>query len=123
MRRSPTARPPCTGRRIAAKANPNALTDTGITPMSLACENGNPDIVRALLKAGADANQTLSNGETPLMMAARTGRVQILDVLLANGASIDAKEKLRGTTALMWAAANANPDAVRYLISKGADIN
>ncbi|MEJ0036132.1 MAG: ankyrin repeat domain-containing protein [Gammaproteobacteria bacterium] len=108
---------------LAKKANPSALTDTGITPMSLACENGNPDVVRALLKAGADANQTLTNGETPLMMAARTGRVQILEVLLANGASIDAKEKLRGTTALMWAAANSNPDAVRYLVSKGADLN
>jgi ankyrin repeat protein len=57
------------------------------------------------------------------MMAARTGRVPILDVLLANGANIDAKEKLRGTTALMWAAANQNPDAVRFLISRGADIN
>ena len=28
---------------LAAKANPSALTDTGITPMSLACENGNPE--------------------------------------------------------------------------------
>ena len=108
---------------LAAKANPSAPTDTGITPMSLACENGNPEIVRALLKAGADANQTLTNGETPLMMAARTGRVQILEVLLANGASIDAKETLRGTTALMWAAANSNPDAVRFLVAKGADFN
>jgi ankyrin repeat protein len=110
-------------RLLAAKADPNAKTDTGITPMSLACESGNPEIVRALLKAGADANQTLANGETPLMMAARTGRVPLLEVLLANGAQIDAKEKLRGTTALMWAAANSNPEAVRFLVSKGADVS
>src|SRR4051812_9962655 len=38
------------GKLLAAKANPNALTDTGVTPLSLACENGNPDVVRALLK-------------------------------------------------------------------------
>jgi ankyrin repeat protein len=108
---------------LKAKANPSAATDTGMTPMSLACESGNAEIVRALLKAGADPNQTLSNGETPLMMAARTGRVPILEVLLDNGADIDAKEKLRGTTALMWAAANSNPAAVRYLVSKGANLS
>ena len=57
------------------------------------------------------------------MMAARTGSVPVMELLLANGAKIDAREKLRGTTALMWAAANSNTDAVRLLISKGADIN
>jgi ankyrin repeat protein len=112
-----------TAKLLAAKANPGAVTDTGMTPLSLACESGNAEVVRALLKAGADANQTLANGETPLMMAARTGRVPILEVLLANGAQIDAKEKLRGTTALMWAAANSNPNAVRFLVSKGADLS
>src|SRR5262249_18310687 len=42
---------------------------------------------------------------------------------LAKGAKINEREKLRGTTALMWAAANSNADAVRVLISRGAEIN
>jgi uncharacterized protein len=42
--------------------------------------------------------------------------------LLSKGVKVDEKEKLRGTTALMWAAANSNADAVRFLISKGADV-
>ncbi len=100
-----------------------AVTDTGMTPLELACEAGNAEIVRLLLRAGADANQTLRNGETPLMMAARTGSVPVLEVLLAHGAKIDEREKLRGTTALMWAAANSNPEAVRLLVTKGADLN
>jgi len=44
------------------------------------------------------------------MMAARTGRLPVIELLLAKGAKINEREKLRGTTALMWAAANSNAD-------------
>ncbi len=57
------------------------------------------------------------------MMAARTGNVVVLELLLAKGAQVDAREKLRGTTALMWAAANSNTAAVKLLVKKGADIS
>jgi ankyrin repeat protein len=111
------------GALLRAHANPGAVMENGMTPLSLACENGNADLVKELLKAGADPNQILANGETPLMMAARTGRVAVMAALLEKGAKVDEKEKLRGTTALMWAAANSNTDAVRFLISKGADVS
>ena len=108
---------------LRARANPNAVTGTGMTPLSLACEAGNADLIKLLLKAHADVNQTLANGETPLMMAARTGRVPVIELLLEHGAKLEEREKLRGTTAVMWAAANSNTDAVRVLIARGADIN
>jgi ankyrin repeat protein len=111
-----------TGALLRAHANPSAAMENGMTPLLLACQNGNADLVKELLKAGADPNQTLTNGETPLMMAARTGSVPVMAQLLAKGVKVDDKEKLRGTTALMWAAANSNTEAVRFLISKGADI-
>src|SRR5262245_15668755 len=42
-----------------------------VTPLSLACTNGNTEIVELLLKAGADPDTTLRGGETALMTAAR----------------------------------------------------
>jgi uncharacterized protein len=107
---------------LAAGAHPNVKTDTGMTPLMLASQSGNAQLVKELLDSGADVNETLSHGETPLMMAARTGSVAVLALLLEHGAPIDARERLRGTTALMWAAANSNPNAVRFLVAKGANL-
>ena len=42
-------------------------------------------------------------------------------MLLDAGADVNAKETLRGTTALMWAADEAHPAAVKLLIERGAD--
>ena len=69
---SRTAHRRCTGRRtttishlvrrlIAAGANANAANDHGVTPLALACENGNAAIIAALLSAGARPND--SGGE------------------------------------------------------------
>ena len=107
---------------LDASANPDATNREGISPLILAVQNGNSAITGLLLDAGASVNKTMSNGETPLMMAARTGDLATLQVLLDNGADIDAVENLRGTNALMWAAANRNADAVRLLLAKGAQI-
>jgi ankyrin repeat protein len=51
----------------------NAANAYGITPLYLACLNGNPAMAEKLLKAGANANAALPSGETVLMRASRTG--------------------------------------------------
>lgn len=95
-------------------ANPNAVT------LSLACINGDPDLIGVLLKAGADANAPLTDGTTPLMAAASSGSVAAVRVLLQAGAAIDAKES-HGQTALMFAAARNRAEVIRFLIARGAD--
>ena len=47
------------------------------------------------------------------MLAARNGNVDAIKVLLDHKADVNAKDKLRGTTALMWAAEQAHPEAVK----------
>ena len=107
---------------IAAGANVNLRNREGASALSLAAINGSAAMLEKLLKAGADANELGPQGETPLMLAARNGNVAALNVLLARKANVNAKEKARGTTALMWAAEQAHPDAVKALIEHGADI-
>src|SRR5205085_4615678 len=44
-------------------------------------------------------------------------------VLLSHHATVDAREKWGGQTALMWASARRHPEMMQLLISKGADVN
>ena len=56
------------------------------------------------------------------MVASRTGNVDAMKVLLDHGANVNAKETLRGTTPLMWAADEGHAPAIQLLLQHGADI-
>ncbi len=107
-------------RLIQAGAPAGQANRYGATPLALACQNGNPEMVVLLLEAGAEANTTSAGGETVLMTAARTGHLECVNALLGRGAMVDAKER-RGQTALMWAAAAGHAPVVETLLMAGAD--
>ena len=92
----------------------------GVTPLSLACQNGNAEMVTLLLKSGADAKAALPGNETPLHTASRTGMLRCVQALVEAGAEIDALEKSQQSP-LMWAAADGHLAVVRYLLEQGAD--
>jgi ankyrin repeat protein len=106
---------------IRAGGRVNAADDTGVTPLYVACTNRNSAIVARLVASGADPNRALLNGETVLMNCARTGNAASVRTLIAAGALVNAKENARDQTALMWAAAEAHPEAVQALLEAGAD--
>jgi uncharacterized protein len=108
---------------IAAGANIQLANREGATPLYLASLHGSAVMIEKLLKAGADPNQLGPEGETPLMLVARTGNLDALRVLLDHHADVNAKDKLRGTTALMWATEQAHPEAVKLLIERGASVS
>src|ERR1700722_13657173 len=108
---------------IKAGANVKLSNQFGTSAITEAAIIGSTPIIEALLKAGADPNFKTPNGETPLMAAARTGRVDAAKALLAAGADINAKETWGGQSALMWAAAQSQPEMVKFLASNGANLN
>jgi len=108
---------------LSAGADVNLATDDyDISPLSLACANGNPAVVESLLAAGAAPNRAKQTGETPLMRCASAGTVEAVKALLRAGADVNAKENERGQTALMWAAAEQRPAVVTELVAHGADL-
>ena len=107
---------------IRAGANAKAANRYGVTPLSLAALNGNAAIAELLIKAGADPNAASPEGETPVMTAARAGGAEVVNVLAAHGANLNAQEKWQGQTALMWAAAENHPAAIKALVERGADM-
>ena len=76
-----------------------------------------------LLDGGADANAANPEGETALLSVARTGNVAAAKLLLDAGADVNATEAWGGQSALMWAAAQLQPDMIDLLIGAGADVN
>ena len=107
---------------IDAGAVVGATNELGVTPLYLACENGNTVLVRKLLSAGAAPDATLPSGETVLMTAALTGSVGAVSALLTHGAEVQTTEHMEGQTALMWAASQKHPGVVKALIEAGADV-
>lgn len=108
---------------IKAGASAKPANQFGTSALTEASIIGNAPIIEALLKAGADPNFKTPNGETPIMAAARSGKVDAAKLLLDAGADINAKETWGEQSALMWAAAQSQPEMVKFLASRGANLN
>jgi ankyrin repeat protein len=88
------------------------------TDLGEAAEDGNREIVEALLSNGADINFGLVY--PPHIEAAENGHSDVVQLLLARGANINAKDEY-GQTALMHASRTGRSDLVRLLLDKGAN--
>ena len=98
------------------------------TPLQLAAETGQLDLVRILLEHGSDINAPAahSNGRTALQAAASStvSCIEVVKLLLSKGAEVNAMPAaVGGVTALQGAAIQGNINVAWLLIEKGADVN
>ncbi len=80
---------------------------------------GRFDTVKMLVEKGADVNAVNEDGDTALIAACFGGKAEIVKYLLDHGADAKVKNK-RGHGALFNA---TNPDIVKILVEKGAEVN
>jgi Ankyrin repeats (3 copies) len=124
-----------------ARAKRTAITITeieleGATPVALAAECNNLEVVKALVEAGADPNIPTQQGTTALILASGAGTdvqrarapeerataVQTARYLIEHGADVNAAGQF-GWTALHSASYQGLNDVIEYLVSKGANID
>jgi cytohesin len=108
----------------------------GATPLFLAAEVNNLDVIKALVEAEADPLIANERGTTPLMMAAGAGTdvqrarepaeravaVQTAKFLVEHGANVNDAGQY-GWTPLHAAAYQGLNDVIEYLVNKGAKID
>ena len=116
----------------------------GATPLHLAAEAGNADVIRALLNAGADVSVVCRGGEFQgkrpydaaepgppqnafhvfLFETIAMGRVEGVRRLLIGGLPVDARDgfELNDST-LHWAVSFSSAPVLSLLLSHGADVN
>ncbi len=106
---------------LTKKADPNqAKSIRGL--FTIACQEGDKDIVEKLLDKQVNPNQAMSNGVFPLYMACQNGHENIVKMLLdkqvnPNQGAVD------GMTPLYMACQKGYEGIVKMLLAKGADTN
>jgi ankyrin repeat protein len=122
------------GKRSAVTVNEIILQ--GATPIFLAAEVNNLDVMKVLVEAGGDPLLASDRGTTPLIMAAgggtdvqrerapeeRATALETVKFLVERGADVNAVGQY-GWTALHAAAYQGLNDVIAYLVSKGARID
>lgn len=101
------------------------------TPLLIAAENGQTELVDLLLKKGADINARdrtngapLSQGNSALILAAAMNHLDTVQLLLAQAKKPDVLLREReGKTAFWFAVENENLEMVKLLYSHGSKIN
>lgn len=89
------------------------------SPLAIAVEARNAEMVRTLLDLGHDPD--FGGIVVPLAEAARHGDAAIVEQLIERGADVNAKGE-EGETALMWAASGGQFDMVERLIKANAKV-
>ena len=133
---------------LEAGANPDARADDGRTPLIVAASQfGSGKVVKLLLDRGAKAAAAASNRTTALRQAASVGDAEVMRMLISRGADLKADAAAALTQALLLKCAACvdmviravdrqglsaalatmarwgDPDAMRLLLDRGADVD
>ena len=87
----------------------------GFTPLHIAIQERNEDILELFLKTGISSNTLSKNGLSPLHLAVRSEEKKLILLLLKYGANVDAGGQHEFETPLLISAEIGNAEIVKIL--------
>ena len=103
-------------------ADINARNQDKESPIHIAVQKQNKEIISILLKLGADINARNRDKESPIHIAVQKQNKEIISILLKLGADINAEDYMKRTP-LLFAVKNKDIDIINFLIENGVSID
>jgi len=94
-----------------------------MTPLFVACKNGQVEAARLLLDRGADVELGGQHQQTPLLAACDAGHYGVVCLLIFVGRANINSVTATGLTPLLIASIRGHLSTVKLLIDRGADVN
>ena len=110
------------GTADRAGADVKAASRCGVTPLQVACLNGNASFIELLLKSGADANAATPAGETALMTASRIRRGRCGERASGPRGRPEREGKPARTDGADVGRGKGHSEAIKALLERGADL-
>ena len=109
---------------VDVRGSDGLLDRSTITPVHVAVDNNQIDMVKLLVKYGADVNILGFTDRTPLQTAIFRGNLELVKYLAGEAGANPNIQNSYGNTALHMAVSKDRLDIVKYLVEEaGADVN
>ena len=105
---------------LAQGVDINGVDSNGATPLQVAANSGDPEMVQLLLGKGAEINRRDDEGATALWTAAYRGELEVVQLLLENGSEVNG-QAWNGNTSLSIATIVGHFEVAQLLLKEGAD--